>query len=1050
MESTSSLSDLHKYAERRFGRSLLIPVDEEFVKAVHSPVPSEASEVAPAVDFVEAYRNLVSRNLQRKRTANNAPTSPASSGVPKFIYAHAAEAVVGTRVGEFMGPLCSPLRKSHASMLRSAPYFVTEKSDGTRVVLVSLIAPLGPSWSIEDKNGGDVLLKHVGRLDDVVALEEARQQLCQENTAQVGDLHQKIHLSFGHFAVERWHEKSSYGTVELFALRCCENGSSSSQGGGDVIRAERLIGKRHMAYCFDRSMDYAYLLLEEHAVPSLHSFVVDAELMVPIQKGSARLLLGCFDVFRYVIVGESAPRDVVLTRAHTSARHAALRKDIIEPMEEFQRGTVGVPLLRIFAKEMFPLNKFGDCVLRLRCGESANHIGGVVYLYDGPYGWTKSDGFIFTPEKFDILQGASKTQLKWKWPSMLSVDWSLTAFEGQNNFFVVDSFFRKKRFGHQPDSCGHVRLSSKMSLLNPFSLPIPTRGSVVAECVFDRVQKCWSIERLRNDKAEANSIVTIISVMESLVEDITLSTLFDLIGLNDTSLPSEKVHELESAADMVNRGGERGSTAAIQDVEEKHEKKRCQFTLRATQLQAQGEHEIHLYWGVRLPSEKAHVPCIHCKVSECTGFGFACPAEDPTSRLREYLYIALANAGGSCAWSDFTVEAVFNGGTGRWNIASMQPNGDNKRSTCVGVIHHLQWLLQRGVDSASPESAETPERVIPLHLQGVERPAALQVEQVNAHYACKTKELSTGKNRSILRHYNNWIKGVLISTSVSYLRSNNKGGEFDNDGMVVADLCSGRGGDLHKWRAHQPKLLFMTDCCLEAVAEAAARYSITKGLSIKVVPHDKNPPGIRAQFCVLDVFDEKGSLVTKLEEFLKQCHDGGKLDVVSCQFSIHYGCSNEERVRVFLSAVSSTLKSGGIFIGTTVSDTELLRRLRQYGTTFGNGIYTVRFPTDAVPNDSFGVEYSVSFESSVSEMPEYVVPWNRFVNLCGAYNLQLVESFGFVEYGDMHYNSALGQELRDASMNGGRRDSDGHLRLRLSPDEAEAAGLFRTFLFVKI
>ncbi|RNF10650.1 putative methyltransferase, putative,mRNA cap methyltransferase-like protein [Trypanosoma conorhini] len=1029
MNSLGSLAQLHAEAENVFGQRLLLPVDEQFVHSLHCP-SSTAAQCAGNSVFSGLYNGL----LQRTRCRD----SGASPGIPRLLFSYVAEAVAASRNGEFMGPLCSPLRKSHAAMLRSNEYFLTEKSDGTRAILVSLCVQAFPCWVLR---GADGCSRSSLRLDDVAALEDMRQQFCRGATPLSGG--RPLQLSPGAFSVEGERTISPDGEVETFTLKPCPAPPSAAACGTNSVTAERKWGARHMAYCFDRSMEQAYLLLEEYAVPSLSAFAVDGEMMIAVTdvgENGTRPIFGCFDVFRYTQAKDAVDRDALLTRWPMSKRYEALRELIIAPMHASENARSPAPFLHFFAKEMFPINKFGECLSRLRRAATGEGTGGVEYYYDGPHGITRSDGFIFTPEKFDLVQGASKEQLKWKWPSLLSVDWSITAIAGRTDEYVVDLFFRKRRFGHRPDSVGRSRLSSAMFLLNPFSLRIPTERSVVAECVFDRQEKCWSIERLRTDKAEPNSVVTVISVLESLVEDVTLEVLIDMLGVADPLLASE-VQSLQGDADADAGAEETAAWTSEASVEHRT----CQLTLRATQLQTPGEHELHLYWAVRISSEKQHIPCIHCKVSECAGLGFACPVEDKTSRLTENLYIALANAGGSCAWSDFTVDAVFDGDAGRWNIVSLHPTGENRKSTSVGVIEHLQCLLVHGRETARAVMAFADEQQT---YGATNAPTMGLLEKTNNHYACKTRELSTGKDRSALRLFNNWVKNILISNAVAYLQMQ-RGRDAKGDGLAVADLCSGRGGDLFKWRAHKPRYLFMVDSCLEAVAESAARYSVSKGLSVKVAPQEKSNPGAFAYFTVCDVFDETGSLAAKFENFFNAYLKERRFDIVSCQFSLHYGCSTEERMNCFLRAVSAALRPGGVFIGTTVSDVELRRRLAEHGPVFGNSVYTVRFPAEASPGQSFGVQYSVSVESSVSELPEYLVPWERLVALCGPLGLQLVESLGFMAYRELHYNTPKGQELRDVAVGGGKRDSDGHASLPLSSEEMEAASLFRTFFFVK-
>ncbi|PWV15077.1 putative methyltransferase [Trypanosoma cruzi] len=130
------------------------------------------------------------------------------------------------------------------------------------------------------------------------------------------------------------------------------------------------------------------------------------------------------------------------------------------------------------------------------------------------------------------------------------------------------------------------------------------------------------------------------------------------------------------------------------------------------------------------------------KVSECSGLGFACPMDDERSKLTENLYIELANAGGSYAWSDFTVSALFDGDTGRWNIVSLHSKGDNRKSTSVGVIEHLQWLLVHGrervLDVMPVVNTQKPHGMMG-------EPMGELVEKINSHYACKTREFTLWK-----------------------------------------------------------------------------------------------------------------------------------------------------------------------------------------------------------------------------------------------------------------------------------------------------------------
>jgi hypothetical protein len=192
-----------------------------------------------------------------------------------------------------------------------------------------------------------------------------------------------------------------------------------------------------------------------------------------------------------------------------------------------------------------------------------------------------------------------------------------------------------------------------------------------------------------------------------------------------------------------------------------------------------------------------------------------------------------------------------------------------------------------------------------------------------------------------------------------------------------------------------------------------------------------------------------------------------RFDIVSCQFSMHYGFSSEERVRSFLTVVASSLRIGGVFIGTTVDDSELLRRREQLGNSFGNSIYRVDFIDGLRDGDApFGVGYRMSFEDSVDGALEYIVPWGPFVALAQEYRLQAVEAHNFAAVQQEYEHTAMGQQLLAAIVQGApqpvvitkgdeegritmKHGADGKQSFALDPEEREAAFLYRSFMFQK-
>jgi len=73
--------------------------------------------------------------------------------------------------------------------------------------------------------------------------------------------------------------------------------------------------------------------------------------------------------------------------------------------------------------------------------------------------------------------------------------------------------------------------------------------------------------------------------------------------------------------------------------------------------------------------------------------------------------------------------------------------------------------------------------------------------------------------------------------------------------------------------------------------------------------------------------------------------------------SMHYLFENEERLRQFLLNVTDRLEPGGVFVGTTLDSTCLIKKLRTIGMkedsmyTFGNQFYSVKFMQSNFPKD---------------------------------------------------------------------------------------------------
>ena len=596
---------------------------------------------------------------------------------------------------------------------------------------------------------------------------------------------------------------------------------------------------------------------------------------------------------------------------------------------------------------------------------------------------------------------------------------------------------------------------------------------------------------------------------------------------------------------------------------------RCHMALSLSSRGGGGQaaKALFLQWHAKIAAQRNSIPCNHAMVRECYGLGEECPQLRGGSRLEGAIMIEMANGGGCYAWTDTVAEVVFDPLAGRWGIVSVDTSGN--KNLCYGtqVISHLEAIASahaqgkkflvpkalRNLTARPPLGVAAPIDALDGDVAATGAAAASHDDATDgeaitgsavnaAHYALRTVELRDNDETSRVRRFNNWVKAVLMASAAALVRADlhsNGGGNAEastsaaaggkmtaaaaraaaaaqdsstlvanaaNAPISVAELCCGRGGDLHKWRNQLGGgYLLMIDHCFEAVAEAARRYSVGKGLSTKVAPGKDGYPGVPAHFAVQSCFDEG---ILPIVEHCKATAPRPQLisagfHIVSCQFSMHYAFRCEAQVRAFLANVAGSLRTGGLFIGTTCDATEILARKAKHGPTFGNPHYGISFDvTDAevaaaatqqsengggkaaaaasvlTVGGCYGAPYRFSLESSVVSEMEYLVDWGRFTDLASRdYGLVCVESSNFRAFRDKQRRTAVGQQLwteflgddalRRRGLKAGRpttaagegADAEEAARLAgssapsdcvLSEDEDAAVSLYRTFIFQKV
>ncbi len=258
----------------------------------------------------------------------------------------------------------------------------------------------------------------------------------------------------------------------------------------------------------------------------------------------------------------------------------------------------------------------------------------------------------------------------------------------------------------------------------------------------------------------------------------------------------------------------------------------------------------------------------------------------------------------------------------------------------------------------------------------------------------------------------------------------------DSRGLLVLDIGCGKGGDLQKWQqAPQRVDLYVgLDPADVSIEQARERYGQMRKAG-RTGQRWRQRNLYQGEFIVKDCFKEWLGDVPIIREVgidesvgpggagMSQRWGGGGFDVVSMMFCMHYAFENEAKARGMLRNVAGSLRKGGRFVGVIPNSdiisakVEELHKQHEHaeangededwdpeksldapdakatkeeadqttegeGLEWGNSIYKVKFPgqtpKDGVFRPPFGWKYFYFLEEAVSEVPEYVVPWEAF------------------------------------------------------------------------
>ncbi|KTW26948.1 hypothetical protein T552_02437 [Pneumocystis carinii B80] len=272
-----------------------------------------------------------------------------------------------------------------------------------------------------------------------------------------------------------------------------------------------------------------------------------------------------------------------------------------------------------------------------------------------------------------------------------------------------------------------------------------------------------------------------------------------------------------------------------------------------------------------------------------------------------------------------------------------------------------------------------------------------------------------------LKNFNNWVKSALIRKFTK---------EFPKDiYLVVLDIGCGKGGDLLKWSKAGIAGYIGIDSAEVSIMQARERFRKMKNLNFV------------AKFYVLDCY------MYSLETILPP--DERKFDIVSMQFCMHYAFETEEKCHQMLSNVSKSLLRGGKFIGTIPNSDfiiEKIKKLKNGEKGWRNSIYRVEFisPLTCEFRPPFGHRYSFYLEDAVTDIPEYVVPFEAFRALALDYDLEMLYCKRFH---DVFFEEQKDYEIKMLLQRMNLINNQG--KRLISDDEWDTAGFYLAFAFEK-
>lgn len=251
-----------------------------------------------------------------------------------------------------------------------------------------------------------------------------------------------------------------------------------------------------------------------------------------------------------------------------------------------------------------------------------------------------------------------------------------------------------------------------------------------------------------------------------------------------------------------------------------------------------------------------------------------------------------------------------------------------------------------------------------------------------------------------LKDYHGAVKYLLFDRIIKDIRRT----YHDKNELSLLDIACGQGGDLHRWGKNTIDYVLGVEFdkmnLLDEKRGAIQRYSSFK----------YQYPDTKIDFIWGDsrqsIIDGEAGLDMDNKRILKNIMSSrGPLsfDIVSCQFAFHYFLENIETLENVLRNVSSNLKIGGYFFGTTLDGKKVFDQLKDVDTMLGEKpdikredkhnerIWEITKSYNGEQLEPLGQRIDVYNVSIGKTIPEYLVNYEYLVQIAKNFGLTLIK-----------------------------------------------------------